>query len=75
MTKKSFKEAYGELTLVQQRAFVTRIAAVTHKSEFTVKMWLCGRQKPEELTRIAIAKELGLPAEELFPEVSNPQID
>ncbi len=73
MAKKTLKQAYEELNDVQKRAFVTRLATVAHKSEFTVKMWLCGRQIPDELTRIAVAKELGVSAEGLFPEVDNIQ--
>ena len=69
MAKKTLKTVYEELTDTQKRAFLTRIAVVTHKSEFTVKMWLSGRQRPDELTRHAVAKELGEPVEELFPEV------
>jgi len=68
MARKTLKQAYDELNEVQKRAFVTRLAAVSRKSEFTIKMWLCGRQRPDELTRMAVAKELGISADELFPE-------
>lgn len=71
MAKKTLKNAYDELNDTQKRAFVTRLAVVSHKSEFTVKMWLSGRQQPDELTRIAIAKELKVEADGLFPEVVN----
>jgi len=73
MAKKTLKQAYDELNDTQKRAFVTRLAVVSRKSEFTVKMWLCGRQRPDELTRIAVAKELGVSADGLFPEVDNIQ--
>ena len=75
MAKKTFKTIYDELSSVPpKKAFVTRIAFVTHKSESTVRMWLCGRQYPDELTRTVIAKELQVEASDLFPEVTNKQI-
>lgn len=46
--------------------FVKRMADITKKSESTVRMWLMGRQVPDELTKIAIAKELNVRPEELF---------
>lgn len=66
MATKTFKSVFDEQNKLQKRALVTRIAKVTQKSEFTVKMWLTGRQKPDTLTRQAIAKELGISADELF---------
>ena len=70
MANKTFKKIYEDISSVPpKKAFVTRIAVVTHKSESTVRMWLCGRQRPDELTRLAIAKELKTDADSLFPEV------
>ena len=51
-----------------KKMWIQRIAQVTHRSEATVRMWLSGRQVPEELIQEIIAKELGVPVEGLFPK-------
>ena len=64
---KSFKECYEEVsTMSPKKMWIQRIAQVTHRSEATVRMWLSGRQVPEELIQEIIAKELGVPVEGLF---------
>ena len=66
---KSFKECYEEVsTMSPKKMWIQRIAQVTHRSEATVRMWLSGRQVPEELIQEIIAKELGVPVEGLFPK-------
>lgn len=66
---KSFKECYEEVsTMSPKKMWIQRIAKVTHRSEATVRMWLSGRQVPEELIQEIIAKELGVPVEGLFPK-------
>ena len=47
--------------------FVSELAALTHRSENTVKMWLCGRQFPDELTQSIIARRYNLNITGLFP--------
>lgn len=44
--KKSFFDLYAEQKKKPTPAqnFIAEIAALTHRSENTVKMWLCGRQ-------------------------------
>lgn len=66
---KSFKECYEEVsTMSPKKMWIQRIAQVTHRSEATVRMWLSGRQVPEELIQEIISKELGVPVEGLFPK-------
>lgn len=48
--------------------FIAEIAALTHRSENTVKMWLCGRQVPDELTQSIIARRYNLNINGLFPK-------
>lgn len=70
MGTKSFKQIYDGLDSASPQAhFVKRIAEATLRTELTVKMWLTGRQTPDPLTQSVIAKELGVPAQGLFPEV------
>lgn len=68
----TFKELYTiELRKPTAAAlFVKNIAEATHRQENTVRMWLAGRQKPDELACSIIAKELGVNPDELFPEES-----
>lgn len=68
----TFKQYYEGLDASSpQTKFVRRIADATLKSEFTVKMWLTGRQTPDQLTQSVIARELGVPVEGLFPIVEH----
>ena len=70
---KSFKECYKEIsTMSPKKMWIQRIAQVTRRSEATVRMWISGRQVPEELIQEIIAKELGVPVEGLFPK-TDPQ--
>ncbi|MCD7962925.1 MAG: hypothetical protein LUF90_05095 [Rikenellaceae bacterium] len=69
MVKTTFKEYYDSLSTESPKGrFVKRIAKLTCRSEATVRMWLSGRQKPDELAKKIIAQELGIPSELLFPE-------
>lgn len=70
MTRKTFRDFY-EAELKKPTAasvFVKRIAEVTRRQENTVRMWLSGRQKPDDLTKETIARALGADASSLFPE-------
>lgn len=68
MTKKTFKEIYEGLDPTPPKSnFIRRIAKVTNRSEFTVKMWIAGRQVPELIIQQIIAKELRCEVNNLFP--------
>ena len=72
---KSFKECYEEVsTMSPKKMWIQRIAKVTHRSEATVRMWLSGRQVPEELIQEIISKELGVPVEGLFAKIEEENI-
>ena len=59
----------AEVKVVRNDAMsVAEIAALTHRSENTVKMWLCGRQVPDELTQSIIARRYNLNINGLFPK-------
>lgn len=47
--------------------FITEIANYTHKSEQTIRMWLAGTQKPDELTQAVLAAKFKTTPQELFP--------
>jgi|GEM_PF-351708 len=68
--KKSFFDLYAEQKKKPTPAqnFIAEIAALTHRSENTVKMWLCGRQVPDELTQSIIARRYNLNINGLFPK-------
>lgn len=71
---KSFKDLYDEIWIPSRQArlnardFIKRCANATKKSEVTVRMWLCGKQQPDALSQEALSNELGIPAEQLFPQ-------
>lgn len=69
--KKSFKDEYNERKALPTHAemFVTEVAELTHRSVNTVKMWLIGRQVPDELTQSVIAKHFNIDINYLFPTV------
>lgn len=48
-------------------AFIKEVAELTHRSENTVRMWIWGRQQPDELTKEVIAKHFKVSADTLFP--------
>ena len=70
MTKKSFRQIYEELPKTPPKtAFLQHIAEVTCRNIFTVRMWVSGRQTPDELAQKTISTELGVPVSDLCPEV------
>lgn len=73
MKKKTFQDLYKEEkekpTPAQQ--FIADIAELTHRSTNTVKMWLLGRQIPDELTRSVIADRYGVDSSSLFPTLKS----
>lgn len=68
MDKKTFKQLYDEQknkpTPAQE--FIAEVAQITHKTEGTVKMWLCGQQKPDALAQSIIAEHFGVDVKYLF---------
>lgn len=68
-TQKSFKELYQEELHkpTPANAWIERVAKVSRRSPMTVRMWLNGKQYPDDLAREVIAKELGVDAKALFP--------
>lgn len=71
---KSFRELYDEIWEPRRQAskaadeFIKRCAEATMKSEGTVRSWLSGKFVPDDLTRMALAKELNVDPDTLFPE-------
>lgn len=47
--------------------FVKRAAALTKKSEKTIRCWIAGTQKPDALAQSILEKEYNVPATYLFP--------
>lgn len=69
MSEMTFKQIYDSLPVTPPKtAWIRRVAKVTKKSELTIRMWLNGRQTPDPLTQSVIEKELGVPADVLFPK-------
>ena len=70
MERKTFKELYEEAKKMPTPAqgFVNEIAELTHRSELTVRMWLSGRQIPDELAQATIAKRYDVSIDSLFPK-------
>ncbi len=64
----TFQELYlkekAKPTAAEQ--FIGRIAKVCECSEFTVRMWIAGKQIPNRLAQKVIAEELGVDINELF---------
>lgn len=51
--------------------FIKEVAELTHRSENTVRMWIWGRQQPDELTKDVIAKHFKVSADTLFPAMQD----
>lgn len=65
----TFKEIYESLETPPspKDEWVKRMASITLASEFSVKMWISGRNEPSALAKKILSEELGRPVEELFP--------
>lgn len=63
--KELYEEARKEPT--PGVAFIQEVAAVTQKSEITVRRWISGEVVPDALTRSVLAKHFQCQPEELFP--------
>lgn len=70
MSNKTFIELYNESKSKPTPAqeFIAEVARITHRSEMTVKMWLCGNQIPDMLVQSVIADHFGVDINGLFPE-------
>lgn len=70
MTKqRTIKSIYDGLDPVPPKtAWLQRVAKAAKVSVFTVRMWVSGRQVPQAGIQELVAKELGVPASELFPQ-------
>ena len=70
MYNKTFIELYNEAKNQPTPAqkFISDVASITHRSEMTVRMWLAGRQLPDDLAKITIAEKFGVNADSLFPK-------
>lgn len=70
MNKKTFKALYEEQKKKPTAAqvFVSEVAALTKRSEATVRMWLSGQQVPDELAQTMIAEKYQVSIESLFPK-------
>ncbi len=68
--KTKFRQFYDALPpkadIAPKTAFVKKIAAMCKVHEVTVRCWIAGIQKPDALKTSIIAKELGIPEQELF---------
>lgn len=49
------------------KQLIMDIMEVTGRSEITVRMWICGRFKPEPIIQRIIAEKLDVDADFLFP--------
>ncbi len=70
MNKKTFKTLYEEEKKKPTAAqmFISEVAALTKRSEATVRMWLTGQQVPDELAQSIIAKRYNVSVDSLFPK-------
>lgn len=47
--------------------FIDEVAELTHRAETTVRMWIYGKQTPDDFIKTVLSKHFGIPVEELFP--------
>ena len=70
MAKSKFREIYDSLPTRAGKApktlWVEHIAEICMVNVQTVRCWVYGAQKPDALRTSIIAKELGVPADQLF---------
>lgn len=70
MAKSKFRQIYDALPTRAAKApktqWVERMAEICMVSEQTVRCWVYGTQKPDALKLSILAKELNVPASELF---------
>lgn len=69
MTQKTFKALYEEQKKkpTSAQVFVAEVSKITKRSEATVRMWLSGKQTPDELAKSVIAEKFDTDVNTLFP--------
>lgn len=69
MGTKTFKALYEDEKKKPTAAqkFVTEVATLTKRSENTVRMWLSGKQEPDDLAKSVIAQKFEVSVQTLFP--------
>lgn len=69
MGTKTFRDLYEDEKKKPTAAqkFVTEVATLTKRSETTIRMWISGQQKPDELAKSVIAEKFGQSVQTLFP--------
>ena len=69
MNQKSFRDLYEEEKKkpTSAQVFISDVAKLTKRSEATVRMWISGRQVPDELVQNMIADRFNVDVETLFP--------
>lgn len=60
-----YKEKMQQVSPARQ--LIMDIQEVTGRSEIAIRMWLCGRTKPEPLIQRIIAEKLDVDPDFLFP--------
>ena len=72
MAKKTFQQLYEDEKQKPTAAqlFIAKVAEITHRKDLTVRMWLSGRQTPDELAKSIIAKEFNVSVDDLFPKMA-----
>lgn len=65
----SLIENYKAMRAVESPAnvLIQRLMDITGRAEMTVRMWLCGKQRPDKNQQQMIAESLGIDAMTLFP--------
>lgn len=64
----SFRNIYFSLdNTPPKKAFVSRMAVITKRSESAVRGWIAGAYEPDDLAKEKLEQELGVPATVLFP--------
>lgn len=51
-----------------KKVFYERCMKAAMVKEMTVRCWLKGTRRPDDLAKLALAREFGCTVEELFPE-------
>lgn len=72
MGKTKFRSYYDDLpdrkVEAPKNLFIKRISELCRVHPTTVRCWVYGKQRPDDLRKSIIAKEIGIPEQELFNE-------
>lgn len=63
-----YQDAKRQPTAAQQ--FINEVAALTHKTEITVRNWIAGRQNPDDLAKNVLAEHFHTSTDVLFPNTA-----